>query len=149
MYLVLNTVAFYNLKELTYSFTPSYFFSSTIYEITYAQFIILFLFMVYCNYFMTTNNDSWDFWMLAIWFLSGLVCVILSYILPIVPNMFRIIGGFCLVMFVVAIAFEYIKDSNKKILNFVTPTLSIALWVTVVIPYVIGIPSASIYIDQS
>ncbi len=149
MYLVSNTIAFYNLKELTYTFTPSYFFSSIIYEITYAQFIILLLFMIYCNYFMTTNNDSWDFWMLTIWFIAGLACVILSYILLLVPNMFKIIGGFCLAMFVVAIGFEFIKDSNKKILNFVTPVLSIALWVSAVIPYVVGIPTASIYTDQS
>ena len=52
-------------------------------------------------------------------------------------------------MFVVAIGFEYVKDSNKKIINFVTPVLSIALWVTVMIPYVIGIPTASIYSDQT
>ena len=30
-YLVLNTVSLYNLKELIYSYTPSYFYSPTIY----------------------------------------------------------------------------------------------------------------------
>ncbi len=105
LYLVSNTVSFYNLKELIYSYTPSYFFSSTIYEITYAQFIILLVFMVYCNYFMTTDKDSWDFWMIALWLIAGVACVALSYILPLVPNMFRIIGAFCLVMFAVAIGF--------------------------------------------
>ena len=52
-------------------------------------------------------------------------------------------------MFVIAIGFEYIKDSNKKIIAFITPVLVISLWITVVIPYVIGIPTASIYIDQN
>jgi hypothetical protein len=105
--------------------------------------------MIYSNYFMTTNNDSWDFWMLAVWFVMGLIFVVLSYVLPLIQNTFRIFGGFCFVMFVIAIGFEYVKDSNKKIIPFVAPVLVISLWLTIVIPYVITIPTASIYVNQS
>ncbi len=105
--------------------------------------------MIYCHYFMSTNNDNWDFWMIVAWFVTGLVCIILSYALSIVPNTFRIFGGFCLAMFFIAISFEYIKDSNKKIITFVAPVLVISLWITIVIPYVIAIPTASIYVDQT
>jgi len=35
-YLVSNTIAFYSLNQLTYSFKESDFFSPTIYELTYA-----------------------------------------------------------------------------------------------------------------
>jgi hypothetical protein len=54
---------------------------------------------------MTTDKDSWDFYMIALWFVAGIACVALSYILSLVPNMFRVIGAFCLVMFVIAIGF--------------------------------------------
>jgi hypothetical protein len=43
--------------------------------------------------------------MIALWFIAGVACVALSYILSLVPNMFRVIGAFCLVMFVIAIGF--------------------------------------------
>lgn len=148
-YLVSNTISFYSLNQLIYTYSQSYFFSGIIYELTYAQFVILLVFMIYCNYFMTTNNDSWDFWMLATWFIVGLVFVILSYVLSIVPDTFRIFGGFCLAMFVIAIGFEYIKDSNKKIIPFVAPVLTISLWIAIIIPFVIAIPTASIYVDQT
>lgn len=59
--------------------------------------------MVYCHYFMSTDNDTWDFWMLGVWVVVGLVLVVMSYIIGVVPNMLRIIGGFCLAMFVIAI----------------------------------------------
>lgn len=51
-------------------------------------------------------------------------------------------------MFVISIGFEFIKDSNKKIIPFISPVLIIALWITIIIPYAIGIPTASIYADQ-
>ncbi len=111
--------------------------------------MILLVFMAYCHYFMSTNNDAWDFWMLVAWLMTGLVFVILSYALSIIPNTFRIFGGFCVVMFFIAMGFEYVKDSNKKIIPFVVPILVISLWITVIIPYVIGIPTASIYTDQT
>jgi len=54
---------------------------------------------------MSTNNDTWDMWMLTAWAVTGLVFVILSYTINVIPNSLRIFGGFCLVMFVVAIGF--------------------------------------------
>jgi hypothetical protein len=87
--------------------------------------------------------------MLTAWVVIGIVLVALSYVLSLVPVTFRLIGGFCLVMFVISIGFEFIKDGNKKIIPFISPVLIIALWITIIIPYAIGIPTASIYADQT
>lgn len=97
---------------------------------------------------MTTNDDAWDLWMLTVWLIAGVVLVVVSYVVGVVPDMLRILGGFCLVMFFLAIGLEYIKDSNKQILPFLTPILMTSLWLTIILPYVICIPTASIYVDQ-
>lgn len=43
--------------------------------------------------------------MLAVWVGVGVMFVALSYVVGVVPNMLRIIGGFCMAMFVIAIGF--------------------------------------------
>ena len=98
---------------------------------------------------MSTNNDNWDFYMLATWLIVGLAMIIASYVLNVIPNTLRIFGGFCMTMFVIAIGFEYIKDTNKNIIPFIAPVLVCSLWVTILIPYVVAIPAASIYVNQS
>jgi len=104
-YLVSNTIVFFSLNQLVHNYTASYFFSDVIYELTYSEFFMLFVFFAYCHYFMSTNNDNWDFWMLIAWLTTGITSLLLGYLLPFIPYTFRIFGGFCLIMFAIAIGF--------------------------------------------
>ena len=62
---------------------------------------------------------------------------------------FRVLGGFSLVMLLISYGFKYIKESSPKIVPFLAPILVISLWLTMIIPYVVIIPSLSIYVDQT
>lgn len=149
LFLVCNTIAFYSINQLINTFSPGDFYSAAIYELTYCQFPILLAFMIYCHYFMSTSNENWDYWMLLAWFVAGVGCVVVSYAVEVLQDMFRIFGGFCLVMLLIAVSFEYLKKDNKKILPFLGPVLVLSLWMTIVLPYVISIPTASIYVNQT
>lgn len=62
---------------------------------------------------------------------------------------FRVAGGFSLVIFVLGIGLHIIKRNNKEIMNFLSGLITGLIWIFLIIPYAIVLPVASIYIEPS
>jgi hypothetical protein len=137
------------MNSLLFDYSVSYFFSSSIYEINYSFFAILPLFMVYSHYFIASKNTTADIKLMVIWCVVGLFSIIFSFVASIIPMSFRLLGGFCIAMGLITYGFKVLKDSNAIILPFLAPIMIISLWIAIIIPYTIVIPTFSIFIDQS
>jgi hypothetical protein len=117
--------------------TTTIFFSSTINQVIYAQFPIIFLFYIYIHTYMATGpNSNIHVIFIALFAVIGIGFVIYSYFSSFLSDTFRIIGGFSLIMILICIALAVIKRMSEKINNFVSPIISISLWIFIIIPYV-------------
>jgi len=84
-----------------------------------------------------------------IWLTVGIFGIIFSYVYGLVAFTFRFFGAFAIVMMFISYGFMFVKDSNPKISQFLSPVIIIALWSTIIFPYVILIPTLSVYTDQT
>jgi hypothetical protein len=79
----------------------------------------------------------------------GVFGIAFSYTFSFASLTFRGCGAFALIMLLISYAFMNIKESNLKVTTFLSTVIITSLWLTIILPFVILIPTMSIYVDQT
>lgn len=82
-------------------------------------------------------------------FATGVFGIVFSYVYEIgIFESFRVGGGTSIVIGLVGTALHVVKGNNKDIMNFVSGVLVILIWIFLILPYVMVLPIASIFITD-
>lgn len=81
--------------------------------------------------------------------LSGVGFLAAGFISTFGSTTFKFIGGFSVLMILILLALDSIREVAQKIFGFISTIMVISLWTFMILPYVEIIPFASLFADQS
>lgn len=137
------------INQLNTTFANTTFYSSSIKQVIYSQFYTVLIFYIYSHSFLATKSDTVKYFFLPYFLLTSILFIFAGYALNTGTTTLKIIGGFSFIMVFIVMAFDALKSFAQNMLYFITPIISILIWIFIVFPYVVLIPFVSIYVDQT
>ena len=155
IFFICSTLAsLYTLNELLFTIDLSTLASTDNLAITVSQLVIVFVYYSYTFLYIVLSIRSAARVIFLVWlFVIGVTVVGLSYglsfdALASFIFAFRLVGGVMVGIGIVGVALEVVKRRYEDLDRFLAGLISTLIWLLIVLPYLIAIPIASIYIPQ-
>lgn len=140
------TVHAINKLNTTYSNTT--FYSGVIHQVIYSQFYLVLIFYIFGHTYMASTGEFTKYFFIPYFFSTSILFFVVSFYSS-SSTMWKIMGGFSLVMVLIDLALQAIKSYGKNIFGFISSIIVAALWIFIIFPYVVMIPFISIFVDQT
>ena len=136
------------INKLNTTYADTTFYSGTINQVIYSQFYLVLIFYIFSHIYLASTAEYAKYFFILYFLLTSILFVVFSFYSS-SSTMWKIMGGFSLVMILIDLALQAIKSHAKSIFGFISSIIVAVLWIFIIFPYVVMIPFISIFVDQN